>query len=71
LTDKARDYFAEQGFDPVYGARPLRRTIQRELETTLGRKLLLGEIRDGSHVIVDTGPHGLEIRPSQKQNAAA
>jgi len=71
LTDKARDYFAEQGFDPVYGARPLRRTIQRELETTLGRKLLLGEIRDGSHVIVDTGPHGFEIRPSQKQNAAA
>jgi len=71
LTDKARDYFAEQGFDPVYGARPLRRTIQREPETTLGRKLLLGEIRDGSHVIVDTGPHGFEIRPSQKQNAAA
>jgi ATP-dependent Clp protease ATP-binding subunit ClpB len=71
LTDKARDYFAEQGYDPVYGARPLRRTIQRELETTLGRKLLLGEIRDGSHMIVDTGPHGLEIRPSHNQNAAA
>jgi ATP-dependent Clp protease ATP-binding subunit ClpB len=71
LTDKARDYFAEQGFDPVYGARPLRRTIQRELETALGRKLLLGEIRDGSHVIVDTGPHGLEIKPRENQNAAA
>jgi len=71
LTDKARDYFAEQGYDPVYGARPLRRTIQRELETALGRKLLLGEVRDGSHVIVDTGPHGLEIRPSENQNAAA
>jgi ATP-dependent Clp protease ATP-binding subunit ClpB len=71
LTDKARDYFAEQGFDPVYGARPLRRTIQRELETALGRKLLLGEIRDGSHVVVDTGAHGLEIKPSERQNAAA
>jgi ATP-dependent Clp protease ATP-binding subunit ClpB len=71
LTDKARDYFAEQGYDPVYGARPLRRTIQRELETALGRKLLLGEIRDGSHVIVDTGLHGLEIRPRENQNAAA
>ena len=71
LTDKARDYFAEQGYDPVYGARPLRRTIQRELETALGRKLLLGEIRDGSRVIVDTGPHGLEIKPSQNQRTAA
>jgi ATP-dependent Clp protease ATP-binding subunit ClpB len=71
LTDKARDFFAEQGYDPVYGARPLRRMIQRELETALGRKLLLGEIRDGSRVIVDTGPHGLEIKPSQNQSAAA
>ena len=71
LTDKARDYFAEQGYDPVYGARPLRRTIQRELETTLGRKLLLGEVRDGSHVIVDRGAQGLEIRQKESQNAAA
>ncbi len=71
LTDKARDYFAEQGYDPVYGARPLRRTIQRELETTLGRKLLLSEVRDGSHVIVDRGPHGLEIKQKENQNAAA
>jgi len=71
LTDKARDYFAEQGYDPVYGARPLRRTIQRELETTLGRKLLLGEVRDGSRVIVDRGPQGLEIKPIENQNAAA
>src|SRR5229473_3193494 len=52
LTDKARDYLADQGYDPVYGARPLRRMIQRELETTLARKLLLGEIRDGTHVVV-------------------
>jgi ATP-dependent Clp protease ATP-binding subunit ClpB len=71
LTDKARDYFADQGYDPVYGARPLRRTIQRELETVLGRKLLLGEVSDGSRVIVDTGPHGLEIKPSQDQRTAA
>jgi len=71
LTEKARDYFAEQGYDPVYGARPLRRTIQRELETALGRKLLLGEISDGSRVIVDSGPHGLEIKSNQNQSAAA
>ena len=71
LTDKARDYFADHGYDPVYGARPLRRLIQRELETTLGRKLITGEIRDGSHVVVDAGPRGLEFNTRESQNAAA
>jgi ATP-dependent Clp protease ATP-binding subunit ClpB len=71
LTDKARDYLAEHGYDPVYGARPLRRMIQREMETALGRKLLLGEIRDGSHVIVDAGPRGLEFTSRENQSAAA
>jgi ATP-dependent Clp protease ATP-binding subunit ClpB len=61
LTEKARDYFAEHGYDPVYGARPLRRMIQRELETSLGRKLLLGEVRDGSKVVVDAGARGLQF----------
>ncbi len=71
LTDKARDYFAERGYDPVYGARPLRRMIQRELETSLGRKLLSGEVRDGSKVIVDAGPSGLQFRSEQAAAAAA
>ena len=71
LTDKARDYFAEKGYDPVYGARPLRRMIQRELETALGRKLILGEVRDGSRVVVDAGPQGLEIKSSVSESAAA
>jgi len=71
LTDKARDYFAEKGYDPVYGARPLRRMIQRELETSLGRKLIMGEVRDGSRVIVDAGPQGLEIKASAPESAAA
>ena len=71
LADKARDYFAEHGYDPVYGARPLRRLIQRELETALGRKLLTGEIRDGAHVVVNVGPHGLEFASREPQNAAA
>ena len=53
LTDGARDYFAESGYDPSYGARPLRRMIQRELETALARKLISGEVRDGQKVIVD------------------
>ncbi len=71
LSDKARDYFAEHGYDPVYGARPLRRMIQRELETALGRKLLAGEIRDGSRVWVDVGPRGLEFRSRVLESAAA
>jgi len=71
LTDNARDHFAEHGYDPVYGARPLRRMLQRELETALGRKLLSGEIRNGSHVVVDTGPRGLEFRSREPETAAA
>jgi ATP-dependent Clp protease ATP-binding subunit ClpB len=71
LTDKARDYFAEHGYDPVYGARPLRRMIQRELETALGRRLLAGEIRAGSHVVIDAGPHGLEFTTRNGERAAA
>ena len=61
LTDRARDYLAEHGYDPSYGARPLKRIIQRELETALGRKLISGEIRDGSRVKVDAGNKGLEF----------
>ena len=71
LTDKARDHFAAEGYDPVYGARPLRRMIQRELETALARKILLGEVRDGSHVVVDAGQQGLTFTAREPQNAAA
>jgi ATP-dependent Clp protease ATP-binding subunit ClpB len=71
LADSARDYFAEHGYDPVYGARPLRRMIQRELETALGRKLLAGEIRDGSQVVVKAGSRGLEFSSRATQRAAA
>ena len=53
LTDAARDHIARSGYDPVYGARPLKRFIQRELETGLSRKLLAGEINDGSKVKID------------------
>ncbi len=71
LTDAARDYLAEKGYDPAYGARPLKRMIQRELETALGRKLLLGEIRDDSQVTVDAGSRGLEFRAAPRARQAA
>ncbi|HSE17319.1 MAG TPA: hypothetical protein VLB46_09710, partial [Pyrinomonadaceae bacterium] len=44
---------AREGYDPVYGARPLKRAIQKELETPLGKRLLAGQIKDGDKVIVD------------------
>jgi ATP-dependent Clp protease ATP-binding subunit ClpB len=53
LTPEAAARLAREGYDPIYGARPLKRAIQKELETPIGRRLLAGEIRDGDKVIVD------------------
>ena len=50
LEAKTIDFLTESGFDPVYGARPLKRSIQKELETALARAVLSGEIKDGHHV---------------------
>ena len=52
LTEAAATHLAREGYDPVYGARPLKRAIQKELETPIGRRLLAGEIRDGDKVVV-------------------
>jgi ATP-dependent Clp protease ATP-binding subunit ClpB len=53
LTEKAREFIADTGFDPVYGARPLKRTIQRYVQDALAMKILDGSIGDGSHVTMD------------------
>ena len=53
LTDKAKSLLAKRGFDPVLGARPLRRTIQRELEDALSEKILFEEVGPGQLVTVD------------------
>ncbi len=53
LTDAARTHLVRMGYDPLYGARPLKRAIQREIETPLGRRILKGEVRDGQTVLVD------------------
>jgi ATP-dependent Clp protease ATP-binding subunit ClpB len=53
LTEAARGLIAREGYDPVYGARPLRRFIQREVETRIGRALLSGEILDGATIVLD------------------
>ncbi|RIH88041.1 Chaperone protein ClpB [Meiothermus luteus] len=64
LSQEALDFLAQRGYDPVFGARPLKRVIQRELETPLARKILAGEVNDGAHVYVTPGPLGLafEVR---------
>jgi len=53
LTEAALEHFARTGYDPVYGARPLKRLLQKELETDLGRKIIAGEVHDNSRVVVD------------------
>jgi len=53
LTDAAKTHIVKVGYEPTYGARPLKRVIQRELETALARKLLSGEVRDGQKITVD------------------
>jgi len=58
LTDAALTLLAREGYDPVYGARPLRRAIQRRLENPLARRLLAGEFSAGSTIHVDAGPDG-------------
>jgi ATP-dependent Clp protease ATP-binding subunit ClpB len=59
LTDAAREYVANKGYDPVFGARPLKRLIQREVQDPLAMKLLAGEIHDGDAVEIDVGDGGL------------
>ena len=53
LTETAKNVAASTGYDPVYGARPLKRYLQREVETVLARKLISGELTDHSHIVVD------------------
>ena len=61
LDDSALSWLADKGYDPVYGARPLKRVIQKTLVDPMAKKLLAGEIEDGSVVAVSAGEEGLEI----------
>jgi ATP-dependent Clp protease ATP-binding subunit ClpA len=61
LTPEAGMWLAKEGFDPVYGARPLRRAIQRQLENPLARSVLSGDLEPGSHLVVDAGSEGITI----------
>ena len=60
VSDEARDALAEEGYDPKFGARPLRRTIQRRVEDTLADLWLNGDIAGAKEVLVDVAPKGSE-----------
>nr|WP_255950627.1 hypothetical protein [Streptomyces sp. ODS25] len=70
LTEAAREHIAEQGFDRVYGARPLRRYISHEVETLVGRALIRGDVHDGTTIRVDEQDGELVVtydEPSQPE----
>lgn len=71
LEDSARRFIAEEGFDPVYGARPLKRFIQRQLETKVARAIIAGEAEEGSVLRVDVRDGALtvtaEARPEERE----
>ncbi|GAB3495063.1 ATP-dependent Clp protease ATP-binding subunit [Flexivirga lutea] len=58
VTDAAKQWLADEGYDPAYGARPLRRLVQKQIGDRLAKALLGGEVRDGQPVTVDTAPDG-------------
>jgi ATP-dependent Clp protease ATP-binding subunit ClpB len=72
LDGAAKAWLAETGYDPVYGARPLKRVIQRELQNPLATAILRGSIKDGDRVAVRVGLKGLDIaaRPAAQDAAA-
>jgi ATP-dependent Clp protease ATP-binding subunit ClpB len=71
VSADALHYIAEQGFDPVYGARPLRRYIAREVDTRIGRALLAGDARDGAVIRVGYAGGDLTIAYQNPGDAAA
>jgi ATP-dependent Clp protease ATP-binding subunit ClpB len=69
VTPDARAWLAERGYDPLYGARPLRRLMQHEIDDKLARALLSGDIRDGDTVHVDLEPGGAGLAVSRYEEA--
>ena len=69
LTDEARAHVARVGYDPDFGARPLKRVLQREVADPIALKLLQGEFRDGDAIVVDASPDGLVFTKREPQPA--
>lgn len=71
LTPAARDWLANEGYDPAYGARPLKRALQRAVQDGLAEEILAGRVHDGSRVVVDADDDGIVLRPDDLADAAA
>ena len=71
LTEAALDKLGEAGFDPVYGARPLKRAIQQQLENSLAQQLLQGDFMPGDVIEVDVEGDALSFRRGAHSNVAA
>jgi ATP-dependent Clp protease ATP-binding subunit ClpB len=71
LTPKAREWLANEGYDPAYGARPLKRVIQREVQDELAEEILSGTVSDGGRVVVDADDTGIVLLPGGKGEADA
>jgi ATP-dependent Clp protease ATP-binding subunit ClpB len=72
FSDRAVDHLAVRGYDAVYGARPLRRVIQIEVETPLAQSLIAGDVLDGTTIDVDVAPEGtLTFTPRVETDRAA
>ncbi|HIV67301.1 MAG TPA: AAA family ATPase, partial [Candidatus Butyricicoccus stercorigallinarum] len=69
LTDAAKRYVIDNGYDPVYGARPLKRFLQRNVETLLGREIIAGDLSAGTTLQVDLCDGALTVTPISVQNA--
>ena len=65
LTPEAKSWLVKEGFDPVYGARPLKRAITRYIENPLSNKVLSGEVKEGDSVVVDAGEGGLTFNQAK------
>jgi len=65
VTDSAREYIAEEGYDPTFGARPLKRAIQRELQDPLALKILAGDFGEGDRIVVERSSDGLVFSTTQ------
>jgi ATP-dependent Clp protease ATP-binding subunit ClpC len=71
LTEAAKEALVKEGFDPVFGARPLRRTVQRRVETPLSRRILAGEFSEGDTALVDVTPDGEYVFRREEARVAA
>jgi len=71
LSQQAKEWLAKEGFDPMFGARPLRRALQRHVENPLSKRILAEEFREGDEILVDVGGKGLTFTKTKVSTKAA